>query len=108
MDHREEVEAVVANEVDGHVGETLEQDTTVGIEQDGSRPGKEFDPLNLLPQPRTKPPRQRRVTFAVVGHDRIEIVFNRGMESQAAICHFQREPIRASSSPQVSPIEGSD
>ncbi len=30
-----------------------------------------------------------RVTFAVVGHDRIEIFFNAGMEGPVAIYHFQ-------------------
>jgi hypothetical protein len=44
---------------------------------------------------------------ALVANDRVEIFLNAWMKDQAAICHFQRAPIRASNSSQVNPMDGS-
>jgi hypothetical protein len=66
-----------------------------------------LDSLDLRHQPRTQTSGKRRIPIAVVGDDRVEILLNPGMEDQTTSGHFQRAPIRASSSSQVNPIDGS-
>ena len=50
----EYVDPVVANEVDRHEREPVEQHSTVGLKQDGPGLGKQLDALDLFIEPASK------------------------------------------------------
>jgi hypothetical protein len=100
-DHSKDLDAVVDHSIDRHARESVDQGAPVGVEHDRARLREEHDPVDLVFEPGTKPRRQRRIPFAVVANDRIQIVLDPGMKKEAAGGHAQREPSRASSSLQV-------